>query len=387
MPGTTFSSTEMIRRLVGFDTTSRQSNLALIDFVRDYLDGWGVGSELVFDAARKKANLYATIGPEDKGGVMLSGHTDVVPVDGQPWDTDPFAVVEADGRLYGRGTCDMKSFIAVALALVPDFLAGKLATPVHLALSYDEEVGCIGVRDLIAELRQRPIRPRACIVGEPTEMKPVIAHKGRKMVRCEVHGHEAHSALAHEGVNAVEAAAELIAYLKSMARRKRERGPFDPGFNPPYTTIHTGVVEGGTALNIVPRYCRFDFEFRNIPEDDLEALLAEVKRHAESVLLPEMRSVSDEAGISFDVRNTTVGLSASPDEEIVRIAQSFSGANALGKVSYGTEAGLFQAAEIPTVICGPGSMEQGHKPNEFIALEQVQRCEAFMRRLMDHLRR
>jgi acetylornithine deacetylase len=385
--GATLSSVDMIGRLVGFDTTSRDSNLALIDFVRDYLDGWGIASELVYDGARRKANLYATLGPQDRGGIMLSGHTDVVPVDDQPWTSDPFAVIEKHDRLYGRGTCDMKSFIAVALALVPEFLARPLATPLHLALSYDEEVGCIGVRDLIATLADRPVRPRACIVGEPTEMRPVIAHKGRKSMRCHVHGLEAHSALTHEGVNAVEVAAEIVAYLRGMARRKREHGPFDADFTPPHTTIHASVIRGGTALNIVPRDCSFEFEFRNIPGDDPEALLAEVRRHAAIALEPEMRVVSRATGISFEEINTTVGLDSAPDDEIVRLAQSLSGANSLGKVSYGTEAGLFQAAEIPTVICGPGSMAQGHKPDEFVALDQVRQCEAFMRRLMAHLSR
>jgi acetylornithine deacetylase len=385
MPGTTLSSTEMIDRLVSFDTTSRNSNLALIDFVRDYLDGWGIRSELVFDGERRKANLYATIGPGDRGGIVLSGHTDVVPVDGQPWESDPFALKETDGRLYGRGTCDMKSFVAVALALVPEFLARSLKTPVHLAFSYDEEVGCLGVRGLLAELRQRPAKPRGCIVGEPTLMRPVIAHKGRKSMRCHIHGKEAHSALTHEGVNAVEVAAELVTYLRGMARRKREQGPFDPDFAPPYTTIHTGALKGGTALNIVPRDCELEFEFRNIPGDDLETLAAEVRRYAETTLLPEMRRVNAATGIVFEEINTTRGLVTSPDEEIVHLVQRLSGANALGKVSYGTEAGLFQAEDIPTVICGPGSMEQGHKPNEFVSLEQVRACEAFMRRLMDHL--
>jgi acetylornithine deacetylase len=385
VPGSTLSSTEMIGRLVSFDTTSRNSNLALIDFVRDYLDGWGIASELVFDAERRKANLYATIGPDDRGGIVLSGHTDVVPVDGQPWESDPFLMKEAEDRLYGRGTCDMKSFVAVALALVPEFLDRGLKMPVHFAFSYDEEVGCLGVRELLAELRRRPVKPRGCIVGEPTLMRPVIAHKGRKSMRCHIHGKEAHSALTHEGVNAVEVAAEIVAYLRSMARRKREHGPFDPDFTPPYTTIHTGVIKGGTALNIVPRDCLLEFEFRNIPGDDLEALAAEVRRYAEATLLPEMQRVSAATGIVFEEINTTRGLVTSPDEEIVHLAQRLSGANALGKVSYGTEAGLFQAEDIPTVICGPGSMEQGHKPNEFVSLEQVRACEAFMRRLMDHL--
>ncbi|HYM01392.1 MAG TPA: acetylornithine deacetylase [Stellaceae bacterium] len=387
MPRTSISTVDMVGRLIGFDTTSRESNLALIDFAREYLDDWGVASELVYDADRRKANLYATIGPDDRGGIMLSGHTDVVPVDDQPWDTDPFAMVEKDGRLYGRGTCDMKSFVAVALALVPEFKTRALKTPVHFALSYDEEVGCIGVRGLIAELAKRPIRPRACIVGEPTQMQPVIAHKGKKSMRCHVHGLEAHSALTHEGVNAVEMAAEIVSYLRDMARRKREQGPFDHDFAPPYTTIHTGVISGGTALNIVPRDCAFDFEFRNLPDDDPEALFAEVRRYAETTLLPEMHRVSLETGIVFEESNSTVGLAISADDEVVRLAQSLSGANSVGKVSYATEAGLFQSADIPTVICGPGSMEQGHKPNEFITIDQVRQCEAFMRRLMDRLAR
>jgi acetylornithine deacetylase len=376
----------MLRRLVSFDTTSRGSNLALIDFVRDYLAGWGVESELVFDAERRKANLYATVGPQDRGGVMLSGHTDVVPVDGQAWDSDPFAVEERDGKLYGRGTADMKSFLAVGLAMVPEMLGRKLGTPIHFALSYDEEVGCIGVRGLIAELGKRPVKPRLCIVGEPTLMQPVVAHKGKKSVRCAVHGLESHSALSHLGVNAVEAAAEIVANLKRMARRKRDEGPFDPAFVPPYTTVHTGTIQGGTALNIVPRDCEFLFEFRYLPGEDPEALFAEVKRFAET-LLPEMHRVSPATGIRFEEITNIAGLSTGRDEEVVHLAQALSGSNGIGTVSFGTEGGLFQQAGIPTVVCGPGSIEQGHKPNEFIALDQVRQCEGFMHRLMDRVSR
>jgi acetylornithine deacetylase len=376
----------MVRRLVGFDTTSRESNLTLIDFVRDYLDGWGIASELVFDDAERKANLYATVGPLERSGVMLSGHTDVVPVDGQAWDSDPFAVEERDGKLYGRGTADMKSFLAVGLALVPEMLGRDLATPIHFALSYDEEVGCIGVRGLIAELGKRPVKPRLCIVGEPTLMQPVVAHKGKKSMRCCVHGLESHSALSHLGVNAVEAAAEIVAHLKRMARRKRDEGPFDRAFVPPYTTVHTGTIHGGTALNIVPRDCEFAFEFRYLPGEDAEALLAEVKRYADG-LLPEMHRVSPATGIRFEEITNIAGLSTGPDEEVVHLAQALSGANSIGTVSFGTEGGLFQQAGIPTVVCGPGSIEQGHKPNEFIALDQVRQCEGFMHRLIDRVSR
>ena len=384
MTGPRFTSIEMIRKLVSFDTTSRDSNLALIDFVRGYLAEFGVESELFFDAEKRKANLFATLGPRDRGGVMLSGHTDVVPVDGQDWSSDPFAIVERDGNLYGRGTSDMKSFVAVALALVPDFLARGLATPIHLALSYDEEIGCVGVRGMIAEIARRPVRPKLCIVGEPTLMQPVIAHKGKISVRCVVRGLESHSALTHLGVNAIEAAAEVIAYLKSMARKRRDRGPFDRQFSPPYTTIHTGTVHGGTALNIVPKDCEFVFEFRTLPGDPAEPLLDEVQRFAAG-LVPEMQAVSPETGISFEMLTSTAGLSEEPDSEVAELARALSGANSVGKVSFGTEAGLFQEAGIPTIVCGPGSIDQAHRPDEFIAIDQVRQCEAFLRRLIDRV--
>lgn len=386
MPGTNLSAHDLIARLIAFDTTSRESNLALIDLVRDYLDGWGVASELYFDADRRKADLYATIGPDDRRGLMLSGHTDTVPVDGQAWDTDPFKVTPRDGKLYARGSSDMKSFIAVALSQVPAFVQANLKTPLHLALSYDEEVGCTGVRDLIADLGRRPIRPLGCIVGEPTSMTPVIAHKGKLTVRCEVHGHETHSALTHLGVNAVEAAAEIVAHLKNMARRKRDQGPYDDGFVPRYTTIHAGTIRGGTAVNIVPRQCSFDFEIRAIPADDPRALFHELRHYAETALLPEMKAVSAEAAIQFHELNDTPGLGMAPDAPLVRLTQALSGANDTGKVSYTAEAGLYQAADIPAVLCGPGSIEQAHKPNEFVALEQIARCETFMQRILEHLR-
>ncbi len=386
MAGPRLTSVEMIARLVAFYTTSRESNLALIDFVRDYLDRWRVKSELVYDAERRKANLYATLGPQEQSGVMLSGHSDVVPVAGQNWSSDPFKLDERGGLLYGRGSADMKSFIAVALAKVPELLDRPLSMPVHLALTYDEEVGCLGVRTLIAALASRPVKPRLCIIGEPTEMRPVIAHKGKRSLRCHVHGHEVHSALADRGVNAVESAAELVAYLKGMARRKRAEGPFDPAFDPPYTTIHTGVIEGGTALNIVPRECRFDFEMRYLPADDPDAITDELKRYA-ATLLPDMQAVSADASIALEEMNAVPALSAAEGDEVVQLAVSLSGANGVGKVSFATEGGLFQEAGIPTVICGPGSIAQAHKPDEFIALNQVRQCEAFLDRLTGRLRR
>jgi acetylornithine deacetylase len=379
------TSVEMIGRLVAFDTTSRESNLALIDFVRDYLDHWRVKSELVFDSAQRKANLFATIGPTDVGGVMLSGHSDVVPVDGQDWASDPFKLDSRDGKLYARGSADMKSFIAVMLAKVPDFVAGTLDVPIHLALTYDEEVGCIGVRSLVAALEPRAVKPRRCIIGEPTLMKPVISHKGSRRLRCHVHGHEAHSSLTHLGVNAIENAASVITYINGIAKKRHTSGPFDPAFDPPHTTLQTGLISGGTAVNIVPNECRFDFEMRHLPEDDPDVIVDEVKRYAAS-LLPEMQAVSAQARISFEETNTVAALSAKPDEEVVQLALALSGANGTGKVSFATEGGFFQKAGIPTVICGPGSIEQAHKADEFIALDQVKQCEDFIDRLIERVR-
>lgn len=376
-------SVAMIERLVAFDTTSRNSNLELLEFVRAHLAELGVESELVHNEEATKANLYATLGPTDRPGIALSGHTDVVPVDGQDWHSDPFRVKRENGRLYGRGTADMKSFIGVCLALAPEFVAREIETPLHLALSHDEEVGCVGVRSLIEALRERPVKPRAVIVGEPTEMKVVRAHKGKFSYRCRVRGHEAHSSLAHEGVNAVEAAAEAIAFLKSLARRHRDHGPFDGELSPPYTTVHTGVVHGGTALNIVPRDCAFEFEIRHLPEDDAGTIFAELERHVAEHIEPEMHRVDARTGFSFEPISHILGMSTDEESEIVQLAKALTGRNTTGKVAFGTEAGLFQDAGMPAVVCGPGSIEQAHKPDEFIELDQVAQCETFVRRLFE----
>src|SRR5476651_1276734 len=292
-------SIEMIRTLVGFPTVSRDSNLELIHFVRDRLAALGAEARLTYNDERSKANLFATLGPQNMPGIVLSGHTDVVPVEGQAWDTDPFRVVEKDGKLYGRGTADMKSFVSVVLALAPEFARRGLKTPIHFAFSYDEEVGCIGVGRLISDLAQAGIKPKSCIVGEPTLMRPVIAHKGKKGFRCSVRGYACHSAYAPAGVNAVEAAAEAVAYLKSMARRHRDHGPYDRGFDVAHTTVHTGVMRGGTALNIVPHECTFDFEFRHLPGDDPDALLAEFMTYVETRIVPEMRAVHADTGFEI----------------------------------------------------------------------------------------
>jgi acetylornithine deacetylase len=372
----------LIERLVAFDTTSRNSNLALIEFVRDYLAGFGVHSDLIHDEAATKANLFATIGPEGTGGIVLSGHTDVVPVDGQTWSSDPFHLLERDGRLYGRGACDMKGFLALVLARVPEFVERRLTKPIHLAFSYDEEVGCLGVPRLLAEIARRNIRPECCIIGEPTEMRVVSAHKGKLTMRCCVKGRACHSAHTDAGVNAVEYAALLIAFLRGEARRRRVQGPFDERFDPPYSTVQTGVVGGGNAVNVVPADCAFEFEIRHLPTEQPEALIERLSAYAEGTLVPEMRAVAPESGIAFERQSSYPGLDMDESSEAVRLVQRLSGSNETDTVSFGTEGGLYRAAGIPAVVCGPGSIRQAHKADEYVALEQLALGGAFLDRLM-----
>ncbi len=360
----------------------------MIDWVIEYLKSQGVEATLTFNDDRRKANLFATLpaldGNATEGGVVLSGHTDVVPVDGQPWDTNPFVATRIGDKVHGRGVTDMKSFSATGLAFVPEFLRRGLKRPVHFALSYDEEVGCVGVRRLIADVRQRGLSPLGCIVGEPTGMELVVAHKGKKSWRCHVRGHEAHSSLTPHGVNAVQIACEIVTYLTNMARSFRDDGRFDHAYDVPFTTVHTGVIHGGTALNIVPRDCSFDFEIRHLPFDDPDELFAEVKAYAER-FLPEMRKVSVATHIEFDALSTMPGLDTEGDSGIAALGRECSEADGHGKVSFGTEASLFHAAAIPTIICGPGHIAQAHQPNEWVSVDQLARCEAFMRRLADRV--
>ncbi|MDE0308315.1 MAG: acetylornithine deacetylase [Acidiferrobacterales bacterium] len=381
---TSKSSIDLITDLVGFDTTSRNSNLELIEFVKGYLEQFGISSELVFDRDRRKANLFATIGAADLGGVALSGHTDVVPVDGQKWETDPYRIDRKDDRLFGRGTSDMKSFIAVCLAKVPQMIERNLATPIHFAFSYDEEIGCVGVRTLLRELEQRPNKPRLCVIGEPTGMRVVRAHKGKISRRCTIHGLEAHSGLAHIGVNAVEAAAEIIAFLKRRAREFRDEGPFDHEFDPPYTTVHTGTVKGGTALNIVPKLCAFEAEIRHLPNDDPDRVWDQLQKFIENDILPEMNAVYPDASIEWEELSVIPALSTS-DDSLIRMTQELSHTTGTGCVSFGTEGGLFENIGIPSVVCGPGYIDQAHKPNEYIEVSQVQKCEQFVDNLLARL--
>ncbi|MEO8535975.1 MAG: acetylornithine deacetylase [Betaproteobacteria bacterium] len=378
----------MIRRLVGFPTVSRDSNLALIDWVQHYVEDLGATTALTFNDDQRKANLFVTFAAQDgnatDGGIVLSGHTDVVPVDGQPWTTNPFEATVVDDRLVGRGVTDMKSFSAIGLAFVPEFLRRGLARPLHFALSYDEEVGCIGVRRLIADVVARGVTPMGCIVGEPTGMELVVAHKGKKSWRCRVRGHEAHSSLTPSGVNAVQIACDLVAWISERARAFRSGRLQDAAYDVPFTTPHVGVIRGGTALNIVPRDCTFEFEIRHLPFDDPDAFFADVQRYAES-LLPEMHAVDPDTYIQFDHLSSLPGFDDDGRNAIADVSRACAGGHLTRKVSYGTEAALFHDASMPAVICGPGHIAQAHQPNEWVAIDQLARCEAFMERLTNYL--
>ncbi|MDJ0949804.1 MAG: acetylornithine deacetylase [Alphaproteobacteria bacterium] len=390
MNGQALTSRELIDRLVAFDTTSRNSNLSLIDFVAEYLAGFGIESRRIFNEDGSKANLFATIGPDIAGGVVLSGHTDVVPVDGQDWHSDPFAVMEQDGRLYGRGTADMKSFIAVALAAVPEFLSRPLTTPVHFAFSYDEEVGCLGVRPMIREIVDKLPLPGVVVVGEPTEMRVATAEKGISGFETTVTGREAHSSAPDTGVNAIMVAARLIEFLERLGRELRERPPVGKGdaeFDPPYTTIGVGIIEGGTALNIIPKTCRFRWEFRPLPGFDPGDVTDRFEAFARREILPAMQRVDPAARIETEALASAPALEPMENSPAEALARALTGANTTAALSFASEAGLFQEAGIPAVVCGPGSIDQAHQPDEFIALDQIAACEDFMTRLAERLRR
>jgi acetylornithine deacetylase len=373
-------STEVLEKLVGFDTTSRNSNLPLIDWVESYLKGLGVSYERIPDQAGVKANIWATIGPTDTPGYILSGHSDVVPVDGQSWTSDPFRLARRDGKLYGRGATDMKGFVACCLAAVPAMTAQPLKRPIHLAISYDEEVGCIGVMDIIARIKRSAVKPAGCFVGEPSLMGVVVGHKSKRSMRITVHGRTVHSSLAPQGVNAVEYAARLIVKIRDISERLAREGARDPLYDVPFTTGHTGT--GGIALNVVPDSCTFEMEFRAIGADDVNALANEVIAYGREVLEPAMKAVAPEAGITFVDRSNFPGLNTPADDDVVVLAKQLVGTNAYSKVAYGTEAGRFSAAGIPSVVIGPGSIDQAHKADEFIAESEMAKCVAFIDQLI-----
>lgn len=377
-------SLDLLKTLIGFDTTSFKSNLNLIKFIENYLNQYKIKSELVYDETKNKANLFATIGPNSSGGIVLSGHTDVVPVANQKWDSDPFQLIEKDQKLYGRGTSDMKSFIGLVLSRVPKIVEKKLSKPIHLAFSYDEEIGCVGVHGLLDLIEKKSIKPEFCIVGEPTSMEVVIGHKGKHAYSVKVEGLACHSGQAPFGVNAINYASKLIAYIDKLNKEKSINGPFDNDYEVPHTTLHTGLIKGGAILNIVPDLCEFEFEVRNLIKDDPLQLVKKIKDYANQKLIKDMHKVSSKTGISFNEKVNYPALDMSEDIDLVKKIKELLGNNIHKKVVYGTEAGLFKnRSNIPTIVCGPGSIDQAHKPNEFISIEQISRCSKFLDNLID----
>jgi len=389
--GPSAASLAMIDRLIGFPTVSRDSNLGLIEYARDELARLGVRANLIYDSARNKANLFATLSAEPDriktGGLVISGHTDTVPVDGQDWSSDPFraehSFASGNGRIHGRGTADMKGFIAIALAAVPKFLAAQEKLPLHLSLTYDEETTFFGVRDLLADLAERGIRPAGCIIGEPTDMRAIVAHKGKRDICCRVRGREAHSSLTPDGVNAIEFAAQLVAFIRQTADRLSREEPRDARFAVPYTTLQTGLIMGGIAVNVVPRDCEFTFEMRNLPATSTDELTRTIVEYAERELVPEMLRVATGTGIVFERGMDLPAFGIAADHPLVRWAQQVANTTHLspGAVGFATEASMFSQAGVPTVVIGPGSIDQAHKPDEYISYEQVAACEAFFDRI------
>jgi len=376
---------DILRDLIAFPTVSSEPNRALINYCADILKDAGAVVQIIEDETGKKANLYATIGPGDIPGILLSGHTDVVPVAGQSWSVDPFELTEKDGKAYGRGTADMKGFVASVLALAGKAAGQDLTTPLHIALSYDEEIGCIGVRSLIDVLANAPFVPRFCIVGEPTLMAVATGHKGKTACRVHCTGREAHSALAPTGLNAIHLACDMISFIRQLQNKIAESSDHDDDYDVPYSTLHVGQIEGGIALNIVPNNASFKFEIRNLVGDDPQVLLDEICRHGETLLQPVQESFP-EASINIETTNTYPPLSTAQDAEVVSFVKSLTGLNGTIKVAFGTEGGLFSSQlGIPTIVCGPGSMAQGHKPDEFIALDQLSKCDGMLDALLERL--
>lgn len=379
------NSVEILERLVAFHTVSRDSNLALIEYVRDFLAACGVSCKLYVDSGGNKANLYANVGPQDRGGVLLSGHTDVVPVDGQKWSSDPFRLVERDRRLFARGSADMKGFIACALRAARLASERNLRVPLQLALSYDEEIGCVGVRSLIEDMATWAHRPQYCIVGEPTLLRAAVGHKGNTAVTAMCRGHAAHSAAPARGVNAIYMAAKLIDRIRARQSEIEVSGAHDLLYDVPHTTLHVGLIHGGTALNIVPTHCELKLEIRNLPQDDPTAVLAGIEADA-GAIGAATRMPGADIGIDLEVTNKYPALETAPDSAVVALATALTGQQERIKVGFGTEGGLFsRMLGIPTVVCGPGSIDQAHKPDEFIDVEQMRRCDAMMDALLERL--
>jgi len=379
------ASIDLLHTLTAFPTVSRDSNLDLIAYVRDYLAKLGVPSTLVHNEDGRKANLWATIGPADTPGIVLSGHTDVVPVEGQAWSSDPFKLTVRDGNLYGRGSADMKGFIACCLAVAPAAVKAKLRTPLHFAFSYDEEIGCVGVRRLLDLLKDAPVKPRLCIVGEPTMMQAVTAHKGKLGFRVTAYGLEAHSSLAPIGVNAIYMAADLIGAIRAIQKEIAEHGVRDGDYEVAYTTLHVGKMQGGEVMNIVPNRATFDFEIRYLPEDDEQAIVTRIRAAAEKIAL-SYKPVYADARFSFAELQSYPAMNTPVDSEAVKFVHALTGGNSTGKITFGTEGGLFQKAlGTPAVVCGPGNIAVAHKPDEYVSEAQMAQCDRMMARLVEKL--
>ena len=378
-------SIRILERLIGFPTVSRDSNLDLIAYVSETLRDHGIASRLVHSQDGHKANLFATIGPDDRSGVMLSGHTDVVPVDGQNWTTTPFKLTERNGMLFGRGAADMKGFVACAIAATLKAADRTLRTPLHLALSYDEEIGCLGVRSLVNMLAASSQKPLLCIVGEPTSMQVATGHKGKVAARAICRGREGHSALAPLALNAIHLACDFVGALRKEQDRLARHGARDGDYEIPYTTVHVGKISGGVALNIVPNLCQVDFEIRNVAADNADAILERLRTEAVHIT-SAAQEIAQEASIDIETTNTYPGLDTPASSEAVAFVKSLIGANSTIKVAFGTEGGLFRRdVGMTTVVCGPGSMAQGHKPDEFVTIEQMRRCDEMLERLLNRL--
>jgi acetylornithine deacetylase len=375
----------LLADLVAFDTVSDRSNLPLIAHIESYLASLGVSSQRVIDETGQKASLWVTIGPEDRPGLVLSGHTDVVPVVGQDWSHDPFKLVERDGRLYGRGTTDMKGFVAVCLAMVPEMLEAQLKTPIHLAISYDEEIGCVGVRPMLGEIAKKRVKPLGCFVGEPTQMQVIIGHKGKHGVRATFKGLARHSSIAPDGVNAIEYAAELITEIRRRAVKLAHSAARDELYDVPHTTLLTSIVHGGAALNIVPDHCTVEFECRGIGITESRQVTDAIVAWAKAELEPAMKAKHPECGIEFEEILDYPALDTKADAAIVTLAKSLAGRNDHAKVAFGTEAGLFVSmADVPSVVIGPGSIAQAHTPDEYVEMAELEKCADFVEKLTAH---
>ena len=379
------TSIDILDDLIAFPTVSRDSNLALIAYIESFLERLGISSTLVHSEDGRKANLWAAIGPAGKPGVVLSGHTDVVPVEGQAWTSEPFRMARRDGNLYGRGTADMKGFIACCLAMAQHAVKAPLKTPINFAFSYDEEIGCVGVRRLLDLLKDAPVRPRLCIVGEPTLMQAVTAHKGKLGFRVTAHGLEAHSSLAPIGVNAIYMASDLIGAIRAIQAEIAEHGPRDGDYEVAYSTLHVGKMQGGEVMNIVPNRCTFDFEIRYLPEDDQHGIVNRIKAAAEKIAA-SYRGVFAQARFEFADLQSYPAMNTPVDSEAVKFVHALTGGNSTGKITFGTEGGLFQAVlGTPAVVCGPGNIAVAHKPDEHVSEAQMAACDRMLVRLVERL--